>query len=244
MSLPLRPSSLVRHSLTIAVAVLIVAAFVSGRRTMAQCGPNPIVCENQLTGTVQSTWDVSGAGDGSLQGFTTAISVNVGETVTFKIDTTAATYNMDIYRMGYYGGRGARKIGSTITGIGGQDQPNCVSNGSTGLRRLRQLGRIGVVGGPDDVGVGHLLRQAPASGHRWRESRLLRRSRRRGSLRRAVPDVGYDLAGIQPVRRQQLLRRIAGRPRVQGELQPSVHDAWNESGRLGIQRRVSDGPVD
>jgi len=39
---------------------------------------------------------------------------------------------MDIYRMGYYGGRGARRIAS-IMGIGGQDQPNCLSNGSTGL---------------------------------------------------------------------------------------------------------------
>jgi hypothetical protein len=101
-------------------------------RTDAQCGPNPIVCENQLTGTAQSTWDVSGAGSGTIQGFPTAVSVNVGETVHFKIDTTAATFNMDIYRMGYYGGRGARRIAS-INGIGGQDQPNCLSNGSTGL---------------------------------------------------------------------------------------------------------------
>ena len=50
---------------------------------------NPIVAENCLTGTPQSTWDVSGAGDPSIQGFATDISVNVGDTVSFKIDTDA-----------------------------------------------------------------------------------------------------------------------------------------------------------
>ena len=244
MSLPLRPSSLVRHSLTIAVAVLIVAAFVSGRRTMAQCGPNPIVCENQLTGTVQSTWDVSGAGDGSLQGFTTAISVNVGETVTFKIDTTAATYNMDIYRMGYYGGRGARKIGSTITGIGGQDQPNCVSNGSTGLLDCGNWAESVSWAVPTTSvsGIYFARLRRPDTGGASHVFFVVRDDAAASDV--LFQNVGYDLAGIQPVRRQQLIRRIAGRPRVQGELQPSVHDAWNESGRLGIQRRVSDGPVD
>lgn len=98
----------------------------------AQCGPNPIVCENLLPGAPSSQWNVSGAGSSSLQGFTSDIGVNVGDTVRFKVDTTAATFNMDIYRMGYYGGMGARKVGS-ITGIAGQDQPNCLSNASTGL---------------------------------------------------------------------------------------------------------------
>src|SRR5262245_187537 len=115
------------------VAAILLAVFaIALTRLTAQCGPNPIVCENQLTGTQSSQWDVSGAGDSSIQGFATDISVNVGETVHFKVDTSAATFNADIYRMGYYGGRGARRI-ATITGIAGQDQPNCVSNGSTGL---------------------------------------------------------------------------------------------------------------
>jgi len=118
--------------LAVAVVALAAAAFVGGRQAAAQCGPNPIVCENALTGTVQSTWDVSGAGDSTIQGFTTQISVNVGETVHFKVDTLAAKFNMDIYRMGYYAGRGARKV-ATITGINGVDQANCFSQGSTGL---------------------------------------------------------------------------------------------------------------
>ena len=118
----------------IALAGLLSAAPFDALRSpvTAQCGPNPIVCENALPGAPSSQWNVNGAGASSLQGFTTDISVNAGETVHFKVDTTAITFNMDIYRMGYYGGLGARKVAS-ITGIAGQDQPNCPSDASTGL---------------------------------------------------------------------------------------------------------------
>src|SRR5207245_3023957 len=62
---------------------------------------NPIVTENLLTGTPENTWQVSGAGDSSIQGFATNISVNHGQTVSFKINDTAnKAYHIDIYRMG------------------------------------------------------------------------------------------------------------------------------------------------
>ena len=44
-------------------------------------GGNPIVCENSKTGNPSSEWDVSGAGDASIQGYATDISVNRGQTV-------------------------------------------------------------------------------------------------------------------------------------------------------------------
>ena len=77
------------------------------------CAPpnsNPIVCENQLSGNPDSEWDVHGAGDATIQGFATDISVDQGQTISFKIDTDATPYRLDIYRMGYYGGMGARKV--------------------------------------------------------------------------------------------------------------------------------------
>src|SRR5947209_10102057 len=49
---------------------------------------NPIVTENQLPGTPESTWDFSGVGDTTLLGFSTDISTNVGGTVSFKITDT------------------------------------------------------------------------------------------------------------------------------------------------------------
>ncbi|WP_324672205.1 N,N-dimethylformamidase beta subunit family domain-containing protein [Hymenobacter sp. GOD-10R] len=71
---------------------------------------NAIVTENAQTGALASEWDVSGAGDLSIQGFATDISYNVGETARFKIKTNATGYTIRIYRLGYYQGRGARFI--------------------------------------------------------------------------------------------------------------------------------------
>ena len=92
-----------------------------------------IIAENLLPGTPQSTWDVSGSGDPTLQGFATSISVNVGTTESFKVDDTAlASYRIDIYRMGYYQGDGARLITTINTGLE-TVQPNPTSNNVTGL---------------------------------------------------------------------------------------------------------------
>ena len=99
------------------------------------CGspPNPIVAENCLPGNPSSEWDISGAGDTSIQGFATNISVNQGDTINFKIKTNANPYQLDIYRMGYYGGNGARKI-TTINPSASlpQTQPACLTD-ATGL---------------------------------------------------------------------------------------------------------------
>ena len=88
--------------------------------------PNAIVAENCLPGNLPSEWDISGAGDTTIQGFATDISVNQGGTVNFKINTPATAYRLDIYRMGYYGGNGARKV-ATVNGTGPQTQPSCVT---------------------------------------------------------------------------------------------------------------------
>ena len=102
----------------------------------SSCGPlvNPIVCENQKTGNASSEWDISGSGDSSIQGFATNISVTPGQTESFKIDTSSNNYTIGIYRMGYYGGMGARKV-ATITPSATlpQNQPNCLTNAATGL---------------------------------------------------------------------------------------------------------------
>ena len=58
---------------------------------------NQIEAENCLPGTPSAQWDISGAGDPSIQGFATDISVNVGQVINFKIDTDASAYTIDIY---------------------------------------------------------------------------------------------------------------------------------------------------
>ena len=73
-----------------------------------------IATENALTAG-RSQWDplkVTGHGDITVAGFARSISVNVGQTIGFSV-TGGATV-IDIYRVGWYGGDGFRKI-ATIT---------------------------------------------------------------------------------------------------------------------------------
>lgn len=98
---------------------------------------NPIVLENQKQGTPQSIWQtLAGTDSTTIQGFTTAISANLGGTVQFKINnqTGNPNYRIDIYRLGYYGGNGARLITSlqhqAATSV---VQPAPLTNASTGL---------------------------------------------------------------------------------------------------------------
>jgi hypothetical protein len=113
-----------------------VVATASGAGAVTNCvtAANPITCENALPGTSESTWDVDGAGDSSIQGFATNISVNLGDTESFKIDTNAKAYTISIYRLGYYGGLGARLEATLTPSVSlPQTQPNCISDPTTYL---------------------------------------------------------------------------------------------------------------
>ncbi|MEQ1638863.1 MAG: N,N-dimethylformamidase beta subunit family domain-containing protein, partial [Methylococcales bacterium] len=97
-------------------------------------GANPIICENSKTGNPAIEWDINGAGDPSIQGFATDISVNKGQTVRFKINTPSTNYRLDIYRMGYYDGNGARKVATVEpSAVLPQNQQPCLSHAPTGL---------------------------------------------------------------------------------------------------------------
>jgi len=113
---------------------LIVAITLSSLCKFNLFAQNAIVTENSLPGNPASEWDISGAGDLSIQGFATDISVNKGETVHFKIKTNASAYTIDIYRIGYYQGNGARKVGTgVITATLPQTQPADLYDPATGL---------------------------------------------------------------------------------------------------------------
>ncbi len=95
---------------------------------------NAIVLENAKTGNPASEWQISGAGDLSIQGFATDMSYNKGETARFKIKTNAKAYTIRIYRLGYYQGNGARLQGTaTVTAALPQSQPSCLTSSGTGL---------------------------------------------------------------------------------------------------------------
>ncbi len=95
---------------------------------------NPVVAENCLAGTPSSEWDVAGNGDPSIQGYAVDISFNRGQTAAFKINTNARGYSIAIYRIGYYGGAGARRVATVVPSATlPQTQPPCLSDTSTGL---------------------------------------------------------------------------------------------------------------
>jgi hypothetical protein len=94
---------------------------------------NPVACENQLPGTPPSQWQIVEPGDASIQGFATEQSINIGGTVHFKV-LASVTYRIDIYRVGWYQGNGARKV-TTISNIAPRTQPACRvdTSNTTGL---------------------------------------------------------------------------------------------------------------
>ena len=114
---------------TLALVSLTVAPAQWARAADECLAPaNAVVAENCQAGAPAAEWDVSGAGDPSIQGFATAISVDQGERVAFKVDTGSTDYRIDIYRLGYYGGLGARKVATVEpTASLPQVQPECAA---------------------------------------------------------------------------------------------------------------------
>ncbi|HXI32311.1 MAG TPA: N,N-dimethylformamidase beta subunit family domain-containing protein, partial [Vicinamibacterales bacterium] len=103
---------------------------------LVHASPTTISDENSLKpGAVD--WDITSAGDADIQGFATDISVNVGQTVRFKIAApdAIAGYTIAIYRLGYYGGAGATLVDTTAPSAPmPQIQPACLNEmATTGL---------------------------------------------------------------------------------------------------------------
>jgi hypothetical protein len=92
-----------------AAAVLPLTA-ANGAAAADPCGSgsNPIVCENSKPGSPMTDWFAPNA-YGNVQGFSSQMSVQAGETVQFKVQSPVP-YHVEIYRLGYYGGDGARQM--------------------------------------------------------------------------------------------------------------------------------------
>jgi len=134
-----------RTHATRATALLAFAAVLAGALVALQPAPraaaaspcgaaiNPVVCENRNGGTDPEIWDIDGAGDPTIQGFATDISVNAGDAIDFKIDTDATDYDIDIYRTGWYQGDGARYIQSVQPTLVEPQRNECKTEQDTGL---------------------------------------------------------------------------------------------------------------
>jgi hypothetical protein len=132
-------SAAARLGALVALSLLAILLFSPKGKTAAAaaCDPpvvNPIACENSKPGNPPEEWDVPDNESPTIEGFATEMSVIPGDTVRFKIKTDASNYRIDIYRMGYYGGDGARKVATVTPSVPlPQTQPNCITQASTGL---------------------------------------------------------------------------------------------------------------
>jgi hypothetical protein len=82
-----------------------------------------VVAENRKTGT--TAWEITHEpATGSIQGWASTTYAAAGQTVGLYVTTTAPSFRVVAYRLGYYQGNGARKIWESKR-VGGQVQPAC-----------------------------------------------------------------------------------------------------------------------
>jgi N,N-dimethylformamidase beta subunit-like, C-terminal len=93
------------------------------------------VAENGKPGTPD--WEIMSPADArEIEGYASKTSVNGGEPIDLFVSTIAARYTIDIYRMGWYGGSGARRVAGPIERAGiVQDVP--MPDPVTGLAECR-----------------------------------------------------------------------------------------------------------
>lgn len=120
--------------LVLALISMMTSAGTAGAAT-GPCGTgsNPIVCENSQPGTPMADWYSPNAW-GDIEGFPTVTSVTPGGTVNFKISSPSVSYTIEIYRLGWYGGDGARLMPTSPTTVFPKaTQPACDKSASTGM---------------------------------------------------------------------------------------------------------------
>lgn len=122
-----------RLPLTCLAAVLLALAglVLSSSPAAAQCAtaPNPILCENALTGAASWRLDgpISSDIGAEIQGFASATSVDTGDAIDLHVTVAGGSvWDLEVYRMGWYEGDGGRLMHSA-SGLTGVDQGGCTN---------------------------------------------------------------------------------------------------------------------
>ncbi len=118
-------------ALTLLAATLAVGAVLAPASFAAVSCPNanPVVQENNCQGAGSTAWRLQDPSD-QLAGFTTRSSVDRGESVTLKVGRNAAPgtteVDVQVFRMGYYGGAGAAWMPlASAAGVTVNNRTNC-----------------------------------------------------------------------------------------------------------------------
>ncbi len=116
------------------VVLALSAALSPFSTSIAQTG-NLIVIENQKVGAANVITDLqSRYGPTVIAGYADATSVNIGKRIAFKVSTSQpGPYTINVYRLGYYGGSGARLVASSGLRFGVTQAPCPVTDPVTRL---------------------------------------------------------------------------------------------------------------
>jgi len=124
--------------LAVAVCLAIVAISLPGGTRSGLAGhaqtlaTNAIQAENQKTGT--TGWKLTCCSQDTvprISGYAGVTSVAQGESIDLHVSTMDTSYDLQIYRMGWYGGLGGRLMG-TISDLPGHDYPTPAPDPVTG----------------------------------------------------------------------------------------------------------------
>jgi hypothetical protein len=92
---------------------------------------NAIVAENQKLGT--QDWQLTRpATKREIEGYASATSVNRGESIDLYVNTASQNFTLEVFRMGWYGGIGARRVFGPINAPGTR-QAMPIMDAETGL---------------------------------------------------------------------------------------------------------------
>ena len=123
---------------------------------------NPIQVENSLPG--DPNWDNFSANlnQQMLSGYASQTSINHGQSINFYVTTTEPSFQIQIYRMGWYQGDGARLMETmgTYTGVA---QPACPISPQTGMVSCTNWSRTATLNVPSTWVTGVYLAKLEAS---------------------------------------------------------------------------------
>ena len=104
--------------------------------------PPPIAVENRSTGTTAwrlpgPAYEIGGAADGAIAGYVAEQAIAPGEVQSVYVDAPRAqAVTVQVYRMGWYGGRGGRLVLQSAA-LPARGQPPCHHRFATGLTECR-----------------------------------------------------------------------------------------------------------
>jgi hypothetical protein len=105
---------------------------ISGFLPLSLSAQNPIQIENMNAGT--PGWQLTNPViNREIEGYASLTSVNIGGSISFSVSTTDPSFNIDIFRTGWYGGVGARQMMPTITNVPGVHRSTPAPDPVTGL---------------------------------------------------------------------------------------------------------------